>query len=49
ELAERDARDASRAVAPLRPAPGALHLDSDTATPEQLVERIVAALEEVTP
>lgn len=49
ELAERDARDAGRSVAPLRPAPGALHLDSDTATPEELVDRIVAALEEVAP
>ena len=49
EIAARDERDASRAVAPLRPAPGALNLSSDEATPEQLVERIAQAVEEACP
>ena len=49
EIAARDERDASRAVAPLRPAPGALRLSSDEATPEQLVERIAQAVEEACP
>jgi cytidylate kinase len=40
EQAERDARDASRALAPLRPAADAIQLDSTRLTPEQVVERM---------
>ena len=42
EIAERDARDAGRDVAPMRPAPDAVVLDSDTLSVEEVVERILA-------
>lgn len=42
QLAERDARDAGRAVAPLRPAADALVLDSTDLAFEEVVDRIVA-------
>ena len=42
EIAERDARDASRDVAPMRPASDAVVLDSDTLSVEEVVERILA-------
>jgi cytidylate kinase len=45
QLRERDALDAGRAVAPLRPAPDALVLDSTDLSVEQVVARIVAAVE----
>jgi cytidylate kinase len=45
QLRERDALDAGRAVAPLRPAPDALVLDSTELSVEQVVARIVAAVE----
>lgn len=45
EIAARDERDASRSAAPLRPAPGALRLSSDEATPDQLVDEIARAVE----
>jgi CMP/dCMP kinase len=41
DLAERDARDANRAVAPLVPAPDSLVLDSSGLTIEAVVERIL--------
>jgi cytidylate kinase len=41
DLSERDARDASRAIAPLVPAEDARVLDSTTLTVEQTVERVL--------
>jgi cytidylate kinase len=41
-LAERDRRDAARAVAPLRPAPDAVALDGTALTLAEQVEQIVA-------
>ena len=46
EIAERDERDASRKVAPLKPAHGARILDSTGMTPDQVLERVSAWLEE---
>lgn len=42
EIAERDRIDSTRAVAPLRPAEDAIHIDTDHLTIEQVVETIVA-------
>ncbi len=42
DLRARDRLDASRAVAPLRPAPDAVVLQSDGLTPEQVFERVMA-------
>ncbi|MGE0800947.1 MAG: (d)CMP kinase [Lautropia sp.] len=42
-LRERDARDSNRAVAPLRPAEGAVVIDSTRLSIEQTVEQVVAA------
>lgn len=47
EIAERDARDTQRAAAPLRPAEGALILDSTAMTADQVVRRIMAEVEKV--
>lgn len=44
QMAERDALDQNRLVAPLRPAPDALVLDSTDLPVEAVVERIVAAV-----
>jgi cytidylate kinase len=41
DLEERDRRDAERAVAPLRPAPDAVSLDSSDLTVGQVVERVL--------
>ncbi len=41
DLAERDARDSSRASAPLKPAQGAYQLDTSDMTADQAVERIL--------
>ena len=40
-IAERDARDASRTVAPLKPADDALLLDSTDLSPEQVVQQLL--------
>jgi cytidylate kinase len=40
-IAERDARDMSRAVAPLKPAPDARRIDTSALDLEQVVERLV--------
>jgi cytidylate kinase len=40
EIAERDRRDASRSVAPLRPAEGARVVDSTGLTVEEVVARL---------
>jgi cytidylate kinase len=42
EIRERDLRDSSRPVAPLRPAVDAIHLDSTGLTIEQVVEQVLA-------
>lgn len=41
DLEERDARDAARSVAPLRPAEGAFLLDSSTLAIDQVVEAVL--------
>jgi cytidylate kinase len=43
EIAERDERDSTRAVAPLRPAPDALLIDSTGRSVEQVVAQVLAA------
>ena len=42
EIAERDLRDSTRAVAPLQPAPDAAMIDSTDLTIEQVVDRVLA-------
>lgn len=42
EIAERDLRDSTRQVAPLRPAPDALQLDSTGLSIEAVVERVLS-------
>ena len=42
EIAERDRRDSTRAVAPLRPAADAIQLDSTHLTITEVVERVMA-------
>lgn len=44
DIAQRDARDASRAVAPLRPAPEAHVIDSTSLSPGDVVARILERL-----
>jgi cytidylate kinase len=41
EIAERDERDSTRAVAPLKPAPDAEVVDSTALTIEQVVNRVL--------
>jgi cytidylate kinase len=41
EIAARDVADTTRAVAPLRPAPDAMIIDTDGLDVDQVVERIV--------
>ncbi|HEX6998713.1 MAG TPA: (d)CMP kinase [Gammaproteobacteria bacterium] len=45
DIAQRDRRDANRAVAPLRPADDARLLDSTSLSPEEVIARIVTWLE----
>ncbi len=45
DIAQRDARDASRSVAPLRPASDARTIDSTDLTPEEVIARILQWLE----
>lgn len=47
-LEERDQRDATRAVAPLKPAPDAVSVDSSGMTVGQVVERVLALYRERT-
>jgi cytidylate kinase len=47
DLAERDARDVARAVAPLKPAPDARILDTTGLTPERAAEAVLAWYREV--
>jgi cytidylate kinase len=44
EILARDARDASRAVAPLRPAPDAVCIDTTGLPIATVVERVLALL-----
>ncbi len=46
EIAERDLRDSTRAVSPLRPAPDAVVIDTDPLSAGQVADRIVALLQE---
>ncbi len=46
DLEERDARDAARAVAPLRPAEGAVLLDSTALTIDEVVGKVLALFRE---
>jgi cytidylate kinase len=41
DIAQRDARDANRTVAPLRPAPDARVIDSTSLTPEEVIASIL--------
>ena len=47
DIAQRDARDATRTVAPFRPAPDAQTIDSTSLTPEEVVAHILSWLERV--
>lgn len=47
DIAQRDARDANRTVAPFRPAPDAQVIDSTSLTPEEVVAHILRWLEQV--
>ena len=46
DLAERDARDAARAVAPLKPAPDARILDTTGLTPDEAADAVLAWYQE---
>ncbi len=46
EIADRDARDSSRAVAPLKPAPDAIVIDSTQLGITQVVDRVLALAHE---
>jgi len=45
ELAARDTQDETRELAPLRKPPGAIELDTSDLTADQVVERLLAAIE----
>jgi CMP/dCMP kinase len=45
ELATRDRQDETRELAPLRKAPGAIEIDTSDLTAEQVVDRLLAAIE----
>jgi cytidylate kinase len=47
DIAQRDARDANRTVAPFKPAPDAYVIDSTSLTPEEVVAHIMQRLEHV--
>ena len=47
DIAQRDARDANRTVAPFKPAPEAHVVDSTSLTPEEVVAHILSRLEGV--
>lgn len=46
ELAERDRRDATRPIAPMRPAPDAVIIDTDGLTIDQVVEAVLRVVRE---
>jgi cytidylate kinase len=45
DIAQRDARDATRSVAPFKPAPDARTIDSTDLTPEEVIARVLQWLE----
>jgi cytidylate kinase len=45
DIERRDARDSTREHSPLRPAPGAVTIDTDGMTPQQVADRIVEIAE----
>lgn len=45
EMEERDRQDSTRALSPLRPAEGALQLDSTRLTPEEVVEQMLRSMQ----
>jgi cytidylate kinase len=47
DIAQRDARDANRTVAPFKPAPDAHVIDSTSLTPEEVVADILRRLEQI--
>lgn len=47
DVAERDRRDSSRSVAPLRQAPDAVLIDSSSLSVEEVVEKIVTRVREI--
>ena len=47
DIAQRDARDANRTVAPFKPAPDAQVIDSTSLAPEEVVAHILSWLEGV--
>ena len=47
DIAQRDARDANRTVAPFKPAPDAQVIDSTSLTPEEVVAHVLYWLERV--
>jgi CMP/dCMP kinase len=47
DIAQRDARDANRTVAPFKPAPDAQVIDSTSLTPDEVVAHILLRLERV--
>jgi CMP/dCMP kinase len=49
EILERDRRDSTRAVAPLRPADGAVVIDSTGTSVESVVDRIIAVVRQRLP
>ena len=49
DLAERDRRDQTRALAPLRPAPDAVVLDTTAIGPDEQVERVLDAVASARP
>lgn len=49
EIAERDYRDRTRSVSPLCPAPDAMQLDTTDLNIEQVVDRVMALVEEKLP
>ena len=49
EIEERDARDRNRSVAPLKPATGAIEIDSTVLGIDEVVARVMAAAKQVWP
>ncbi len=49
EIEERDARDRNRSVAPLKPATGAIEIDSTVLGIDEVVARVMAEAERVWP
>ncbi len=48
-IAERDRRDSTRSVSPLRKAPDAIEITTDNLTADQVIEKISALYQQITP